>query len=71
MKVIEGQTIHNIRNAVQSGALREPFLASDVNRALGIDLPDNLLPYHCEGDGYTTEHFVRIDRGLYKLRRPR
>ena len=69
MIVYEGQTIQRIRAGVRAGKLSELFRAGDVNRFLGIDWADTFLPKHCEGNGYTTEHFVRVSRGLYHLKR--
>jgi hypothetical protein len=67
--VFEGETIREIRYAVAQGKLREPFRAPDVNRVLGIDWAGSFLPEHCIGNGYTTEHFVRVARGLYRLKK--
>ena len=69
--MIEGQTIKGIRASVASGRLIEPFNAADVNRLLGIDWGGTFLAKHCEGNGYTTEHFVRVGRGLYRLKSSR
>jgi hypothetical protein len=66
--VFEGDTIRQIRYAVAKGSLKEPFRAADVNRLLGIDWAGAFLPKHCVGNGYTTEHFVRVTRGLYRLK---
>lgn len=66
--MIEGQTIQRIRAGVRSGKLAEPFKPADVNRLLRIDWAGTFLPKHCEGNGYTTEHFVRVRRGLYRLK---
>jgi hypothetical protein len=69
--MIEGQTIQEIRDAVRRGRLGEPFKAADVNRLLGIDWAGTFLPKHCEGNGYTTEHFIGIGLGLYRLKNSR
>ncbi len=66
--MIEGQTIRHIRDAVRDGRLVEPFRAADVNKLLGTDWAGTFLPKHCEGNGYTTEHFTRASRGLYRLK---
>ncbi len=66
--MIEGQTIQQIRAGVRSGKLIEPFKPADVNKFLRIDWAGTFLPKHCEGNGYTTEHFVRVGRGLYRLK---
>jgi hypothetical protein len=64
---LEGDTIRQIRYAVAKSSLKEPFRAADVNRLLGIDWAGTFLK-HCVGNGYTTEHFVRVTRGLYRLK---
>ena len=64
----EGSTSKLIRAAVQAGRLNQPFRAADVNRLLGIDWAGVFLPKHCVGNGHTTELFVRVDRGLYRLK---
>ena len=64
----EGLTIKFIRAAVQNGRLSQPFRAEDVNRLLGIDWAGVFLPKHCVGNGYTTELFVRVERGRYRLK---
>ena len=66
--MIEGETIQRIRSAVRSGKLGQKFRAADVNKLLGIDWAGTFLPKHCEGNGHTTEHFVRVSRGLYRLK---
>jgi hypothetical protein len=68
-EMFEGDTIRRIRKAVSERKLLEPFRAADVNALLGIDWAGTFLPKHCVGNGYTTEHFVRVGRGLYKLKR--
>lgn len=66
--MLEGQTIQRIRSAVRGGKLADPFKAADVNRLLGIDWAGTFLPKHCEGNGHTTELFVRVSRGSYRLK---
>jgi hypothetical protein len=68
--MIQGQTIQRIRADVRSGKLVEPFKPADVNKLLGIDWAGTFLPKHCEGNGYTTEHFIRVSPGLYRLKSP-
>ena len=64
----EGETITAIRAAVRGGKLRAPFKGMDINALLGITWGGNFLAKHCVGNGYTTEHFVRMGRGLYRLK---
>ncbi len=69
MAPMERTTIRRIREAIESGTLVRPFRASDVNRALGIDYAGVFLPKHRVGNpGGFTEHFVQIERGLYRLK---
>jgi hypothetical protein len=65
---MERETIRKIREAVRSGELPTSFRGADINKLLGIDWAGNFLAKHCVGNGYTTEHFVRISRGLYRLK---
>ena len=65
----ERETMRRIREAVKSGALTEPFRAADVNRALKIHYAGVFLPKHRVGNpGRNAEHFVLIERGLYRLK---
>ena len=67
--VAERDTMRHIREAIESGTLVQPFRASDVNRALGIDYAGVFLPEHRVGNpGGFTQHFIQIERGLYRLR---
>ena len=64
----ERTTIRRIREATKSGAL-VPFRPADVNRALGLDYAGVFLPKHRVGNpGGYTEHFVQLERGLYRLK---
>ena len=66
---MERTTMRRIREAVKSGTLAQPFRASDVNRALGIDFSGVFLPKHRAGNpGGFTEQFVQIERGTYRLK---
>jgi len=69
----ERETMRRIREAVKSGTLTEPFRAADVNRALKIHYAGVFLPKHRVGNPgmkgeKNTEHFVLIERGLYRLK---
>lgn len=64
----ERETMRRIREAIRKGVLREPFRGSDLNRALGITWGGNFLAKHCEGTGSSTARFVRVSRGLYRLK---
>lgn len=63
------QTFTSIQSAVNSGRLRTPFKPSEVNKVLKITFAGTFLPKHRVGNpGGNTELFVRLDRGLYKIR---
>jgi hypothetical protein len=67
--MIEGQTIKLIRNAVASGRLKEPFTPNEVNGAIGITFAETFLPKHRVGNpGGTTELFIQVSRGVYRLK---
>lgn len=56
-----------IRKLVEEGKLAEPFRAGDIPFLKGGS--KSFLAKHCEGNGRYTEYFVRVDVGLYKLKR--
>ena len=65
--------MNDIRRAVSEGRLEEPFSGSDVERACpgwGKRTYSVFLPKHRVGNpgGYTA-YFIRVDAGLYRLRR--
>lgn len=63
--------ITEIREAVASGRLTEPFGAADVRAACprwALKTYGTFLPKHCEGNpGNYGVYFVRVVRGLYRL----
>ena len=66
---VERKTIRRIKEMVQAGDLTQPFKPSDINAALGIDWAGTFLPKHSAGNpGGNSELFVRVGRGLYRLR---
>ncbi len=66
---MDRETIRRIRDAVRSGRLGIRFTPAEVNRVLGIDWAGTFLPKHRVGNpGGFTELFVRVDRGLYRLK---
>ncbi len=64
----ERETMQSIRLAIRQGRLKEPMRAADLNKALGITWGGNFLPKHCLGTGGSTARFVRVSRGLYRLK---
>jgi hypothetical protein len=66
---MEKETIRRIRELVRNGPLKQPFEPADVNAALGIEWAGTFLPKHCVGNpGGNTELFVRVARGIYRLK---
>jgi len=66
---MDRETVRRIREAVRQGILRPAFKAADVNLALGIGWAGTFLPKHrVSNPGGYTAHFVRIDRGMYRLK---
>jgi hypothetical protein len=67
MKVFGSQ----IYDAVRSGKLKQPFTAAMVKRACpgwADRTYHTFLAKHAEGNGYTTELFIRVAPGSYELR---
>jgi hypothetical protein len=67
---VERETMQAIRKARREGRIPCLFRARDVRKALKIDYAGNFLAKHCEGAPNREFHkyFVRVDRGLYRLR---
>lgn len=66
---MEGETIRRIREAVRTGRLPREFRPEGVNPELGIDWAGTFLPKHRSGNpGGYTGLFVRVGRGLYRLK---
>ena len=63
--------IAEIREAVASGRLTEPFQAADVRAACPRWEPKTygtFLPKHCDGNpGNYRVYFIRVARGFYRL----
>jgi hypothetical protein len=60
-----------IYNAVKAGRLAEPFNAAMVKRACpgwAEKTYNVFLSKHAVGNGATTELFVRVSLGLYRLK---
>ena len=66
---MEKQTVQEIKKVVRNGRLPEEFTPKQVNEVLGIDWAGVFLPKHRVGNPRSeTEHFVRIQGGLYRLK---
>jgi hypothetical protein len=57
-----------IRRAVSEGKPKERFRGCNINEAPGIGWGGNFLVKHCASTGSSTARFVRLSRGLYKLK---
>ena len=65
----ERDTIRRIKQAVATGKIPDTFKPADVNAALKIDWAGVFLPKHRDGNpGDDTELFVRVGRGVYRLK---
>ena len=65
----EGDTIRKIRAQIGSGRLTSEFTPAQVNAAPGITWAGTFLPKHRVGNlGNNTELFLRLRKGLYRLR---
>lgn len=59
----------NIREGVRTGRLSAEFTPAQVNAAIGINWAGTFLPKHRVGNpGNNTELFIRVRKGLYKLK---
>jgi len=66
----ERETMQLIRKAIRQGRLKEPMRGADLNKLLGITWRGNFLAKHCFDTGSSTARFVRVSRGLYRLKDP-
>ena len=57
--------LEKIKEAVQQGKTIEPFMSSDFPF---LSKSPSFLSKHAVGNGKYTEYFVRVSRGLYKLK---
>ena len=66
---MEGKTIRAIRAAVQSGRLPAILRGPQINKVLNIYWGGTFLAKHriCNLGGFT-ELFIRVSRGLYRLK---
>jgi hypothetical protein len=61
----QSNLVQQIRDAVQSGMVKEPFKSSDFNF---LSRSPSFISKHAVGNGKYTEYFIRIARGIYKLK---
>jgi hypothetical protein len=64
----ERATMQLIRRAIHQGRLKQPMRGSDLNKSSGNHLGWEPLAKHCLGTGSSTACFVRVSRGLYRLK---
>ena len=57
--------VQQIRDAVRRGKVKEPFKSSNFHF---LKKSTSFLSKHAVGNGQYTEYFIRIARGLYKLK---
>ena len=57
--------VHQIINAVNSGQVKEPFKSTDFSF---LAKSQSFISKHAVGNGRYTEYFVKVARGLYKLK---
>jgi hypothetical protein len=63
--VKKSRLLDTIKEAVHQGKIIEPFKSSDVPCLLKSP---SFLSKHAQGNGKNNEYFVRVGRGLYKLK---
>ncbi len=57
--------VKQIRDAVHSGKVKEPFKSSDFDF---LSRSPSFISKHAVGNGKYTEYFVRVGIGQYKLK---
>lgn len=57
--------VQQIRDAVLSGKVKEPFKSSDFHF---FSSSPSFISKHAVGNGKYTEYFKRVGRGTYKLK---
>lgn len=72
--MVEKETIRKIREAVRAWDIKRAFFRArevyNVCKTTPLSTCRAFLPKHCIGNGYTTELFERVDKGLYRLLGP-
>lgn len=57
--------VKQIREVIQNGTVTEPFSSSDFSF---LSKSPSFLCKHAVGNGKYTEYFIRVERGIYKLK---
>lgn len=61
----QSKLVQQIKKAVSSGKIKEPFKSSDFSF---LSNSPSFISKHAVGNGKYTEYFIRVGRGLYKLK---
>lgn len=61
----QSNLVQQIRDAVRSGKVREPFKSSNFHF---LSSSPSFISKHAVGNGKYNEYFIRVARGLYKLK---
>lgn len=61
----QSNLVQQIKVAVRSGKVKEPFKSSDFHF---LSSSPSFISKHAVGNGKYTEYFIRVSRGLYKLK---
>jgi hypothetical protein len=57
--------VTQIKDAVNKGLVNEPFKSSDFDF---LTSSPSFISKHAVGNGKYTEYFIRVGKGLYKLK---
>jgi hypothetical protein len=61
----QSNLVNQIRDAVQSGKVKEPFKSSVFHF---LSSSSSSISKHAVGNGKYSEYFIRVRRGMYKLK---
>jgi hypothetical protein len=61
----QNNLVQQIKDAVHSGKVKEPFKSSDFHF---LSSSPSFISKHAVGNGKYTEYFIRVERGIYKLK---
>ena len=61
----QNNLVQKIRDAIISGKVKEPFKSSDFHF---LSSSPSFISKHAVGNGKYTEYFIRVSRGLYRLK---
>jgi hypothetical protein len=61
----QSNLVQQIRDAIQSGRVKEPFKSSDFHF---LSSSPSFISKHAAGNEKYTEYFIRVGRGAYILK---